>query len=138
MGFDVDLQSWAWWPEREDLSIELTRLLGAAQEGGSTLAECYVAATRIDSSDDHSWYREWTRLADANYQRGNAARDNGHLLTAKSNWLRAISYYQSAAFPFDHTDEDHQAAIENMRSCARDYLEHRSPSGEVVDRKSVV
>jgi dienelactone hydrolase len=132
MGFDVDLQSWAWWPEREDLSIELTRLLGAAQEGGSTLAECYVAATRIDSSDDHSWYREWTRLADANYQRGNAARDNGHLLTAKSNWLRAISYYQSAALPFDHTDEDHQAAIGNMRSCARDYLRHRSPPGEVV------
>jgi len=132
MGFDVDLQSWAWWPEREDLSIELTRLLGAAQEGGSTIAECYVAATRIDSSDDHSWYREWTRIADANYQRGNAARDCGHLLTAKSNWLRAISYYQSAAFPFDHTDEDHQAAIENMHSCARDYLRHCSPSGEVV------
>jgi len=132
MGFEVDLQSWAWWPEREDLSIELTRLVGAAQEGGSTIAECYVAASRIDSSDDQSWYREWKRIADANYLRGNAARDNGHMLTAKSNWLRAISYYQSAAFPFDPADEDHQAAIENMRSCARDYLQHRSPPGEVV------
>jgi dienelactone hydrolase len=132
MGFEVDLQSWAWWPEREDLSIELTRLMGAAQEGGSTIAECYATASRIDSSDDHSWYREWKRIADASYQRGNAARDSGHMLTAKSNWLRAISYYQSAAFPFDHQDEDRQAAIENMRSCARDYLQHRSPPGEVA------
>ena len=132
MGFGLDPQLWAWWPEREDLSIEFTRLLGAAQEGGSAVAECYAAASRIDSSNDHSWYREWKRIADANRQRGNAARDAGRLLTAKSNWLRAIGYYQSAAFPFDHEDEDHQAAIEQMQQCARDYLQYRNPPGEVV------
>src|SRR5689334_18076469 len=132
MGFEVDAQRWAWWPEREDLSIEFTRLLGAAQEGGATVAECCVAASRIDPGDDRSWYREWKRVADVNCERGNAARDNGHMLTAKSNWLRAIGYYQSAAFPFDHDDEDHRAAIESMRRCARDYLQHRNPAGEVV------
>ena len=132
MGFEADPQRWAWWPEREDLSIEFTRLLGAAQEGGASVAECYIAAGRIDSSDDHSWYREWKRIADANYQRGNAARDDGHMLTARSNWLRAISYYQSAAFPFDHDDEDHRFAVESMRQCARDYVQYRSPAGEVV------
>ena len=132
MGFEVDPQRCAWWPEREDLSIEFTRLLGAAQEGGSTVAECCVAASRIDTADDHSWYREWKRVADVNYERGNAALDNGHLLTAKSNWLRAIGYYQSAAFPLDHHDEDYQAAIASMQRCAHDYLQHRSPCGEVV------
>jgi len=132
MGFEPDLQGRAWWPEREDLSIEFTRLLGAAQEGGSTVAECCVVASRIDLSDDHSWFREWKRIADANYERGNAALGAGHLLTAKSNWLRAIGYYQSAAFPFDRDDRDHQAAIDRMRQCARDYLQHRKPRGEVV------
>jgi dienelactone hydrolase len=132
MGFEVDPQRWAWWPEREEMSIELTRLFGAAQEGGSTVAECYIAASRIDSSDDRSWFREWKRIADINCQRGNAARDDGHLLTAKSNWLRAISYYQAAALPLDDKDEDRQVAIECMRSCAHDYLRHRSPPGEVV------
>jgi len=58
MGFELDAQGWASWPDREDLSIEFTRLLGAAQEG-STVAECWVAASRIDLSDDNSWYREW-------------------------------------------------------------------------------
>jgi len=128
MGFERDAQAWARWPEREDLSIEFTRLLGAAQEGGSTVAECCVVASRIDISDDHSWYREWKRIADASYERGN----RGQLLTARSNWLRAISYYQSAAFPLDRADEGHRAAIERMRRCARDYLQHRDPPGEVV------
>jgi dienelactone hydrolase len=132
MGFELDLQRAAWWPEREDLSIEFTRLLGAAQEGGSTIAECWVTARRIDCADDQSWYREWMRVADATRQRGNAARDNGHVLTARSNWLRAINYYQSAAFPFDREDENYQAAVENMRHCARDYLQYRDPRGEVV------
>jgi dienelactone hydrolase len=132
MGFELDLRGWAWWPEREDLSIEFTRLLGAAQEGGSTVAECCVTASRLDSNDDRSWYREWKKIADASYERGNAARDQGHMLTARSNWLRAINYYQSAAFPFDREDGDHQAAIGSMRQCARDYLQHGNPRGEVV------
>src|SRR5215470_777053 len=132
MGLGPDISRWAMWPDREDLSIEFTRLLGAAQEGGSAVAECCVAASRIDSSDDHSWYREWKRVADASYERGNAARDEGHVPTARSNWLRAIGYYQSAAFPFDGENENHQAAIARMRQCARDYLLHRNPRGEVV------
>jgi dienelactone hydrolase len=132
MGFELDLRSGAWWPEREDLSIEFTRLLGAAQEGGATVAECYVAASRIDGSDDQSWYREWTRVADESCARGNAARDEGRVLTARSNWLRAINYYQSAAFPLDREDENHRSAVERMRECARDYLKHRNPRGEVI------
>jgi hypothetical protein len=126
------LQGWAQWPEREDLSIEFMRLLGAAQEGGSTVAECCVTAGRIDFSNDESWYGEWKRLADANYERGNAALGKGNVLTAKSNWLRAINYYQSAALPFDLADERHQAAIKSMRRCARDYVGHGKPPGEVV------
>lgn len=129
MGFELDLRGW---PEREELSIEFTRLLGAAQEGGSTVAECHLTAGRIDFSDDNSWYREWKRIADTSYERGNAALSRGNILTAKSNWLRAIGYYQSAAFPFDSEDENHRAAIESMHACAGNYLRHRNPPGEVV------
>jgi dienelactone hydrolase len=126
------LQGWAHWPQREDLSIEFIRLLGAAQEGGSTVAECYATAGRIDFLDDNSWYSEWKAIADANYERGNIALNRGYVLTAKSNWLRALNYYQSAAFPFDRADENHRTAIESMRKCARDYVRHGNPPGEVV------
>jgi dienelactone hydrolase len=132
MGFEFDLRGWAYWPEREDLSVELMRLLGAAQEGGSTVAECRLTASRINSSDDSSWHREWKKMADTTRERGNAALGQGNVLTAKSNWLRAIGYYQSAAFPLDLTDDKYRAAIASMQECARNYLRHHKPAGEVV------
>jgi dienelactone hydrolase len=130
--FEIGLRGWAYWPEREDLSIEFMRLLGAAQEGGSTVAECCLTASRIDCSDDFSWHREWKRIADVSCERGNDALGRGNVLTAKSNWLRAINYYQSAAFPFDLADDNYRAAIASMQECARSYLRHRKPAGEVV------
>ena len=132
MGFKADLQEWVFSSDREDLSTEFMRLLAAAQEGGSSLAECWVTAGRIDFSDDNSWYREWKRIADTNNERGNAALSKGNVLTARSNWLRAVNYYQAAAFPYDQTDNNHQVAIECMRECAGKYLRHRNPVGEVV------
>jgi dienelactone hydrolase len=132
MGVKVDLQEWVFWPEREDLSIEFMRLLAAAQEGGTTLAECWATAGRIDFADDNSWYREWQTIADTNRERGDAALGNGHRLTATSNWLRAVNYYQAAAFPYDRTDRHHEIATERVRECAGKYLRHRKPGGEVV------
>ena len=46
--------------------------------------------------------------------------------------MRAMNYYQSAAFPLDFADDNRRVAIQSMRQCARDYLDHRSPRGEVV------
>ena len=46
----------------------------------------------------NSWYREWIGMADLSNERANAAFKRGHVLTAQSNWLRAINYYQASAF----------------------------------------
>ena len=132
MRFDASPSGRACWPNREDLSVELVRLLAAAQDGGSAVAECLMAASRIDFDDDNSWHLEWKRIADINTERGDAALREGNVLTARSNWLRAIGYYQTAAFLFDATDIEHQAAIESMRRCAASFLKHRDPPGEVV------
>lgn len=123
---------WAFWPEREDMWAEFTRLLGAAQEGGSTVAECWATAARIDFSSDRSWHAQWTRTADINSERGDAALRDGNVVTARSNWLRALNYYQAAGFPFDRSEEAYQAALANMRRCAGNYLRYGSPSGDIV------
>jgi len=130
--FRRGFRGWAFWPEREDLAIEFARLLGAAQEGGSTVAECMATAGRIDFSDDMSWYRAWTKTADSSDERASAAFGKGKVLTARSNWLRAMNYYQAAALPFDSSDENYQTAIENMRRCARDHVLNGNPGGDVV------
>src|SRR4029453_10431483 len=82
------------WPDSEEFSTEFLRLLGAAQEGGSMVSECFLAASRIDPRDRAaSWYREWIRIADLSRERGNIAFERGRVLTAQRNWLGAIHYY---------------------------------------------
>lgn len=120
------------WPERDDLSAEFMRLLAAAQEGGSTVAECLSTAGRIRIADDDSWYREWKKTGDANDERGNAALSRGSRVTARSNWLRAINYYHAAVVPFGLSERRTRAALAGARECARKYLQHQNPAGEVV------
>jgi dienelactone hydrolase len=55
------------------------------------------------------------------------------LLTAQSNWLRAINYYQASTFALDATDEKRQNALRTMRAGARRYIAHLTPAGEVVE-----
>jgi dienelactone hydrolase len=121
------------WPGSEDLSFEFMRLLGLAQEGGSTISECFLAASRIDSKHSDSWHREWRRMADVSNDRANTALNRGNLLTAQSNWLRAISYYQTSAFDLDSADKRQHCVLRTMRACARRYIEHLTPAGEVVE-----
>ncbi len=123
---------WIHWPDNEDVSLEFRRLLGAAQEGGSTVSECFLTAARVDPADEQSWYREWTKTADASRARGDAAFKRGNVLTAQTNWLRAMNYYQAAAFQFDAADERRQSATASMMACARRYLRHLTPAGEIV------
>ena len=125
---------WVQWPDSEEFSIEFMRLLGAAQEGGSLISECFLAASRIDPKDGgDSWHREWMRMADISNERANAAFTIGHVLTAQSNWLRAINYYQASAFGLDAADTKQEHALRTMRGCARSYIEHMTPAGEVVE-----
>ena len=125
---------WVQWPDSEEFSIEFARLLGAAQDGGSTISECFLAASRINPTDGgESWYREWAGMADLSNERANAAFERGHVLTAQSNWLRAINYYQASTFEFDAADLKHQGALRVMRACARRYIACSRPAGEVVE-----
>lgn len=123
---------WTFWPERDDLSAEFTRLLAAAQDGGATIAECLLIARRIRRGDEVSWHGEWKNLAETNRARGDAALAAGHVVTAQRNWLRAINYYNAAALPLDASDARRRDAVLAMQDCAQSYLRARDPAGEVV------
>ena len=131
MRSDLDPRELVNWPGHEELGLQFMRLLGAAQEGGSTVSECFVTVARINLDESNSWLREWKRTADANHERANKALNDGHLLTAKSNWLRAISYYLAAIT--DAFDRDEEGLLESLRRSAHLYLEHLTPGGEVVE-----
>ena len=120
------------WLEREDLLLEFTRLVDAARDGGSTIAECVSTANTIDFADDGSWLREWTAIADVSSARADAALADGKLLTARSGWLRAMNYYQAAAFPFSSADQGYRSGVASMRRCAASYVQHAAPRGAIV------
>ena len=109
------------------------RLLGAAQESGSTISECFLTASRIDPNDEDPGSRNGRKPPTPALERAERAVARGNFLTAQSNWLRATNYYNAALFPFDCTDQRWQAVVASMRACARRYLKHRKPTGTVVE-----
>jgi dienelactone hydrolase len=123
---------WMQWPDDEAYSFQFMQMLGAAQEGASTISECFFAARVITPGDDESWYEAWKSAADINRARGDDAHARGGFNAAASNWLRASNYYRCAALFMDEKDPRRGFLWQSMRRCSRLYLEHICPRGEVV------
>lgn len=129
----IDVSGWIFWPGRNDeQGVEFARLLASAQEGGATVAECVQTVSRITEGDEHSWHREWIRLADRVMECGERALAAGNEVTAGRNWLRAINYYLASINLFSEEDRRGRAAIEAMRKCAENYLRRGPVRGEIV------
>lgn len=125
-------RGWIQWPDNEDYSLQFMRVLGSAQEGGSTVSECFLAASRILPGDDESWYRAWTTVADANKARGDVAFEAGHIHSALSNWLRASNYYRTSEVFLKLDDSRRADALERMRTCSYLVVSHQPSGGELV------
>lgn len=123
---------WMHWPDNEDYSLQFMRVLGSAQEGSSTISECFLTASRIAAGDDESWYREWKAIADVNKERGDLARAAGNIRSACSNWLRASNYYRTSEVFLKLDDTRRATVLENMRACSNLFVIYQSPGGERV------
>src|ERR1700761_7995428 len=110
------LKACSHWTAREDLSGAFMRLLDTAPNCDLNVAECLAAAGRIDIDDEESWYREWAAMGERAGRRAQAMAGSGSAETAKIHWLRAINYYQTAAFPLDETDARQRTLLRRMRS----------------------
>ncbi|MFH1344620.1 MAG: hypothetical protein ABIL01_25975 [Pseudomonadota bacterium] len=123
---------WFQWPENEEYSLEFMRVLASAQEGASTISECFFTARLITPGDDESWYDAWKKVAKTNNARGDEAFEQGGLNAATSNWLRASNYYRTAGAFLQSRDPRRKLLIQTIRACSRRYLEHIRPKGEVL------
>jgi dienelactone hydrolase len=127
-----DAGGWMHWPDNELYCFQFMKVLGAAQEGGSTISECFLTANRITPGDDESWHKEWKAIADANLERGNVALARGNISTAQSNWLRASNYYRTAELLLRFDDCRRDQVLQLMRICSHRYLKHLVPAGEII------
>jgi pimeloyl-ACP methyl ester carboxylesterase len=123
---------WHHWPKFPWMSYQFRRALGETQEGGGSVSECFLAASRMIPGDEESWHREWKRIADFNQQRGDSEFSKGHVRTAMNCWLRAANYYRHTEFWLKYTDPRRLEAFTNMEECSRKFIERLNPAGEVL------
>lgn len=124
---------WHHWPDHPWMSYQFRRALGETQEGGGTVSECFLAASRMVPGDKESWYKEWMRIADFNNERGDSEFINGHVQTAMNCWLRACDYYRQAEFWLLPEEPRRLATFTLMEQCSHKFLAQLNPPGEVLE-----
>ena len=124
---------WHHWPNHPWMSYQFRRALGETQEGGGTVSECFLAASRMIPGDAESWHREWLRIADFNMKRGDNEYAAGHVRTAMNCWLRAADYYRSAEFWLAPDDPRRLATFDKCEEASHKFLAQCQPKGEVVE-----
>jgi acetyl esterase/lipase len=124
---------WHHWPDHPWLSYQFRRGLGETQEGGGSVSESFLAASRMIPGDLESWHAEWMRVADHNLQRGDAEAALGHIRTAMNCWLRAADQYRSAEFWLEADDPRRLATFELCEQASHKFLGWLRPTGEVVE-----
>ena len=124
---------WHHWPEFPWMSYQFRRALGETQEGGGSVSECFLAASRMIPGDKESWYAEWRRIADSNQQRGDEELKRGHIQTAMNCWLRAADYYRQAEFWLLPDEPRRLETFTQMEACSAKFITHLKPAGEVIE-----
>ena len=124
---------WHHWPESPWFAYQFRRGLGETQEGGGSVSEVFLAASRIVAGDEESWHKEWKVIGDANRHRAIDAEKTGHIRTAMNCYLRAADYYRQAEFFLLPDDPRRLPTFELMESCSLGFLSHLNPPGYAVD-----
>jgi hypothetical protein len=88
-----------------DFEFMMLQAIGATYYKGADVGECLSTAASIEDSDYEGWYRAWRTTADR--VRGFAERSaaKGHRASARDAFLRASTYYNTAAFFLDGTSD---------------------------------
>jgi pimeloyl-ACP methyl ester carboxylesterase len=124
---------WHHWPDYPWMSYQFRRALGETQEGGGAVSEVFQVGERIDPSDAESWCREWNRIGDRNRLRGDEAEANGHIVTARNCWLRAVDYYREAEFWLSGTDPRRLEIFDKLEYCSQKWGSYLDPAMEVIE-----
>jgi pimeloyl-ACP methyl ester carboxylesterase len=124
---------WHHWPEHPWLAYQFRRGLGETQEGGGSVSECFLAASRMIPGDLESWHREWMAVADFNFNRGVEEERQRHIRTAMNCWLRAADYYRQAEFYLPPEDARRLATFTKMERSSHNFLKYLNPPGEVLE-----
>jgi hypothetical protein len=91
--------------ESDDFEFMFSLALGASYHRGADVGECLSTASRIDDGDFEAWHREWMATGDRLASAARTGEKGGHTVSARWQWLRAATYYDTATLFLDSTDD---------------------------------
>jgi pimeloyl-ACP methyl ester carboxylesterase len=124
---------WHHWPKYPWPSYQFRRSLGETQEGGGTVSESFLAASRMIPGNYDSWHNEWMIVANASMARGEQAEAYGHIQTAMNCYLRAADMYRSAEFWLDPADPRRLPTFGKCEAATHRFMNWTVPKGEIVE-----
>ncbi len=89
----------------DDFEFMMLMALGATYYKGADVGECLSTAASIEDSDYEGWYRAWRTTADRVRGFAQQSAAKGHQASARDAFLRASTYYNTAAFFLDGTSD---------------------------------
>ncbi|AEV95910.1 alpha/beta hydrolase family protein [Pediococcus claussenii] len=87
----------------QTFSFETLRTMGYAPYGGADIGEVLNTVYGIEEGNFESWFEQWNKLAQRVEDRATEFENNGEVLSASENYVKASNYYRSAEF-FLHGD----------------------------------
>jgi pimeloyl-ACP methyl ester carboxylesterase len=101
-----------------DLDYQVQRSVAKADFGMANPGECLWIASQVSADDLDSWHRAFSEFAAGLRKRAEAAREDGHRVSARALYVRASEYYRNAFF-FLRADLDDQR-LKNAYTSSRD------------------
>jgi pimeloyl-ACP methyl ester carboxylesterase len=69
-------------------------VLGAIGNGGAETGEAFYTVSQIKDGDAASWQEQWIKTAERVEARGKKSLTEGHIVSARAQFLRASNYYR--------------------------------------------
>ena len=100
---------------------------------GSEIAECYSAASQVKEGDVGSWGAAWKALAETTERTARQADQDGHRVSARQTYLRAVTYHRNVLWSVPASDPAYQATIARSRALFRRFAALSDPPIETVE-----
>lgn len=79
-----------------EMDFALVLIVGATMNHGAEIGEAFYTAAQIKEGNATSWQEEWIKMAQRVQARGEESLAGGHTVSARSQFMRACSYYRGA------------------------------------------
>jgi hypothetical protein len=91
--------------EHGQMDFETQVILGGCHYGAADAGEILAAVERIPGGDFENWYRQWIQTAERLEGIAASCLSSGYPVSARRAFLRAASYFSTAAVFIDGTDD---------------------------------